>query len=53
MFVFYTVLLTLSGNSPGVYSELSTGFGTLLIFGGLLMNANIFGTIVNIINKLN
>ena len=53
MFVFYNTSLTMTGNDPGAYSKPTAVIGILLTFGGQLMNANIFGTIFDIFQKIN
>ena len=43
----------MTGNDPGAYSKLSGIIAILMVFGGLLMSANIFGNIFDIQKEIN
>jgi hypothetical protein len=50
---FYNSALTITGNDPGAYSNATVSIGIVLTIGGCLLNANIFGTIANIVQQMN
>ena len=51
--IFYNNALTITGNDPGPMSKATFILGIVLILGGCLLTANIFGTISNIFIQMN
>ena len=50
--VFLSTALTITGNDPGSYSGATIVISIILTIGGCFLNANIFGTISNILQQI-
>ena len=53
IFVFYNSILVLTGNDIGTNSMELMTVGIMMLLCGAVMNANIFGTIIEVFQQMN